>query len=63
MSTNEKASFVELVRTMRQAQKEYFRDRTQSALQRSKSLERLVDSEIDKLSKQQKPEVQQDKLF
>ena len=35
--------FVQLVRDMRQAQKEYFRYRTQDALRRSKELEQKVD--------------------
>lgn len=35
-----------LVKEMRSAQKEYFRDRSHDALQRSKALERRVDEEI-----------------
>lgn len=35
-----------LVKEMRSAQKEYFRDRSREALQRSKALERRVDEEI-----------------
>lgn len=48
---NDMSSFIELVKTMREAQKTYFRERTQSALQRSKNLERQVDVQIEKLSK------------
>lgn len=39
---------MELVREMRNAQKEYFRSRTHDALQRSKALESRVDEEIRK---------------
>ena len=38
--------FVSLVSEMRQAQKEYFRTRSTSALQRSKQLEKKVDAAI-----------------
>jgi hypothetical protein len=40
------AEFVVLVGDMRAAQKRYFRDRTQSALQESKRLEREVDQKL-----------------
>lgn len=36
--------FIELVREMRNAQKEYFKTRDKSALLKSKELERKVDS-------------------
>jgi hypothetical protein len=36
--------FIELVREMRNAQKEYFKTRDKNVLQRSKELERKVDS-------------------
>ena len=38
--------FIELVREMRDAQKEYFRTRDKNVLQRSKELERKVDTYI-----------------
>ena len=38
--------FIELVRQMREAQKEYFRTRDKNVLQRSKELERKVDTYI-----------------
>ena len=40
-------SFVQLVAAMRQAQKRYFKERTQSALKEAKQLEREVDAQID----------------
>jgi len=40
------SSFVELVREMREAQKRYFRDRTQTALKESKRLEQEVDERV-----------------
>ena len=45
MANNSKKmhDFVELVLQMRQAQKDYFRDRSQQALSYSKELERRVD--------------------
>lgn len=39
-------AFKALVKEMRTVQKEYFRDRSHDALQRSKALERRVDEEI-----------------
>lgn len=39
-------AFKALVREMRTAQKEYFRDRSHDALQRSKALEKRVDDEL-----------------
>lgn len=41
--------FVELVRLMRAAQKDYFHQRTKAALNRSLSLERDVDTAIQNL--------------
>lgn len=38
--------FIELVRQMREAQKEYFRTRDRQVLQRSKALEKRVDALI-----------------
>ena len=34
---------------MREAQKEWFRTHTQTALKRSKSLEKVIDSEIERV--------------
>lgn len=42
-------TFIRLVKDMRNAQKEYFRTRSHSALYLSMSLERRVDNEIEKL--------------
>lgn len=41
--------FIELVREMRNAQKEYFKTRDKNVLQRSKELERKVDSFLAQL--------------
>ena len=41
--------FIELVREMRNAQKEYFKTRDKNVLQRSKELEREVDSFLAQL--------------
>jgi hypothetical protein len=40
------SQFIELVREMRYAQQQYFKDRTQSALTRAKDLERKVDKHL-----------------
>jgi hypothetical protein len=48
---NELNTFVELVTKMRNAQKSYFKNRTQTDLQRSKFLEHQVDVQIEKLTK------------
>jgi len=48
---NELFQFVELVSKMRDAQKSYFKNRTQTDLQRSKFLERQVDTQVEKLTK------------
>lgn len=42
-----------LVKEMRSAQKEYFRDRSRDALQRSKALEKRVDEEIAAAERQE----------
>jgi len=55
---NEPTSFVDLVKTMRAAQKKYFKSRTQTDLQRSKFLEHQVDVQVEKLS-QPVPEAEQ----
>ena len=41
--------FIELVREMRNAQREYFKTRDKKVLQRSKELERKVDSFLEQL--------------
>lgn len=43
--------FFSLVSQMRQAQKTYFKTRSPGSLQESKHLERLVDTEIDRVKK------------
>ena len=45
--------FIELVREMRNAQKEYFKKRTKDALNRSKELERKVDAELQSINNTQ----------
>jgi hypothetical protein len=45
--------FIELVREMRNAQKEYFKTRTKDALNRSKELERKVDAELQSINNTQ----------
>lgn len=52
------AQFIELVREMRYAQRQYFKDRTQSALTRAKDLERKVDRHLE-----QQTAYQQSALF
>jgi hypothetical protein len=46
MNSNQLAS---LVKEMRDAQKKYFKERTQSALTASKDLEKKVDQEVEKI--------------
>lgn len=41
--------FFQLVCSMREAQRDYFKSRSRSALERSKHLERLVDDEINRV--------------
>lgn len=50
---NNEAAFRALVKDMREAQKDYFRTRSQDALKRSKALERRVDSELEKAASRQ----------
>ena len=50
---NNEAAFRALVKDMREAQKDYFRTRSQDALKRSKALERRVDSELAKAASRQ----------
>lgn len=42
--------FIELVREMRNAQKEYFKTRNQTALRNSKALETEIDKEIERVN-------------
>lgn len=46
------SSFLQLVFAMREAQRTYFKERTQSALKESKRLEREVDAVLEFLSVQ-----------
>ena len=50
---NNETAFRALVKDMRDAQKDYFRTRSQDALRRSKALERRVDSELAKAASRQ----------
>lgn len=43
--------FYEKVRELRRWQKAYFTTRTKQALEESKSLERIIDAEIDRVQK------------
>jgi hypothetical protein len=45
--------FIELVREMRNAQKEYFKTRSKDALNRSKELERKVDNYLQSINNTQ----------
>lgn len=45
--------FMQLVRDMRNAQKEYFRTRSKDLLNRSKELERMVDAELQSINDKQ----------
>jgi hypothetical protein len=45
--------FMQLVRDMRAAQKEYFRTRSKDVLNRSKELERKVDAELQSINNTQ----------
>jgi hypothetical protein len=47
-----KLDFARLVWQMRQAQKKYFKERTQSGLRASKELERKVDEELQQIIKE-----------
>lgn len=55
--------FFELVKSMRKAQKDYFATRTNSALNKSKQLEREVDAEIKRVETIIKGDAVQQKLF
>jgi hypothetical protein len=55
------SSFVELVREMREGQKRYFRDRTQTALRESKRLEQEVDERV-KFLQVNNPPLRQEEL-
>ena len=55
-------AFYKLVATMRDKQKEYFHTRSQSALRESKTLEKRVDDEINRVERILK-EKQEPKLF
>lgn len=48
------ANLINDVASMRNAQKEYFKNRTQDSLNRCKSMERLLDAKIDQLLKLEK---------
>ena len=45
--------FIELVREMRNTQKEYFKTRSKDVLNRSKELERKVDAELQSINNTQ----------
>lgn len=60
MTTGE---FAEKVSAMREAQKEYFKYRTNESLQRSKQLEKEVDSILETRKKRSENTVQQGTLF
>ena len=45
--------FMQLVKQMREAQREYFRTRSREALQQSKALEKRVDEEIAAAERQE----------
>lgn len=49
----EQTEFIEMVRRMRNAQKEYFKTRSYDALKRSKVLEVAVDKAIEESDEQQ----------
>lgn len=57
--------FYNIVVKMRQAQRDYFRTRSQRSLTESKQLERQVDAEIERVTKieQTQAEKQQQKLL
>ncbi len=56
--------FVNAVKEMREAQKKYFRTRSQDALLKSKELEKIVDNLIaDREKRQQEKGPQQGSLF
>ena len=53
-------NFIELVKKMRQAQNDYFKDRTQSALREAKRLEKMVDEYINDHTEKEKVEKQKE---
>lgn len=50
MSNDRARWFFNKVQAMRQAQKQYFKTRSQSALRQSKALEREIDAEIERVN-------------
>lgn len=50
MSNDRARWFFNKVQAMRQAQREYFKTRSQSALRQSKALEREIDAEIERVN-------------
>lgn len=55
--------FIELVKTMRDAQKSYFKTKHRNALQRAIILEGLVDNEIKEYQQSQLEKAKQPTLF
>lgn len=57
--------FYNIVVKMRQAQRDYFRTRSQRSLNESKQFEKLVDAEIERVTKieQEQAKKQQQKLL
>ena len=53
-------NFIKLVKKMRQAQNDYFKDRTQSALREAKRLEKMVDEYINDHTEKEKVEKQKE---
>lgn len=58
MSRQKTRAFFLLVEEMRKTQKEYFRTRDKTALEKSKELERKVDKEIDRTNKIQQRQLE-----
>ncbi len=56
MTKTEYNRMVGLVRKMREAQKRYFQSRDRNALVESKSLEKQVDEQLEKIAQEQKRE-------
>lgn len=50
--------FFDLTASMREAQKEYFKTRSRDALYRSKTLEKRIDEEIERVNNITRPDVQ-----
>lgn len=57
------SEFITLVSRMREAQKLYFKTRTQTALQESRQLEKEVDQEIERIKATTNPPAYQPSLF